>query len=97
MGHTTSARPMRRSQESRPPRPTLRAVPGVRAGLRRAPMGVARKRRSVAGVRAGVLIGANRLGPPRITPAPVAKSGTSCLLLQDACKNNSITSFPREE
>lgn len=69
LGHTTLARPMRRSQESRPPRPTLRAGPGVRAGLRRAAMGVARKRRSVAGVRAGVLTGANRLGPPRRMPA----------------------------
>ena len=81
MGHTTLARPIRRSQESRPPRPTLRAVPGVRAGLRRAAAGVARKRRRVAGVRAGVLAGANLLVPPRRMPASAATSLLTCLLL----------------
>lgn len=54
---TLSPRPVRASQDSRLPRPTLSAVPGVlRAAEPKPPRscrGVARKLRSVAGVRGG--------------------------------------------
>jgi hypothetical protein len=51
---TTPARPVRASQESRLPRPTLRAVPGVPGTRAERPPGVPRKLRTiVAGVRGG--------------------------------------------